>query len=133
MSVGHAAFVIVRNGAVIVCDILFVWSIDELTALYAERDENTQRDDFSPSEMVIHSRRIERIRPSVSRTIGCSRPRSVMSAGEVFQLIARSARLRPPIGLSRALENSVLPVRGGGGFHAALTPHVLQLAITQGP
>lgn len=32
---------------------------DELTALYAERDENTQREDFSPSEMVVHARRIE--------------------------------------------------------------------------
>jgi ParB family chromosome partitioning protein len=34
---------------------------DELTALYAERDENTQREDFSPSEMVVHARRIEHL------------------------------------------------------------------------
>lgn len=32
---------------------------DELTALYAERDENTQRENFTPAEMVVHAKRIE--------------------------------------------------------------------------
>lgn len=33
----------------------------------AERDENTQRDDFSPSEMVVHARRIEHLERDLAK------------------------------------------------------------------
>jgi hypothetical protein len=62
---------------------------------YAERDENTQREDFAPSEAVVHSRRIKEL----ERELAQQRHREGSSRGGKAEGYAESAEPSEPVGL----------------------------------
>ena len=115
---------------------------DELAALYAEGEENTEREPFTPSEAVAHAERIEGVIAAAARERQanhggtapgrpkdtCADSAQVSPPGKTRDLVA-NGRLRPvdPTEPTHRLTISAAAIRRHLGDDPAPTPlHVLE-------
>lgn len=97
---------------------------DELTALYAERDENTQRENFTPAEMVVHAKRIDERERALAkerqRDAGKEHGRGIASADS-------AEAIQPP---RQHRETRAKVAKAVGTSHDTLSKarHVIELA-----
>jgi hypothetical protein len=97
-----------------------------LTALYAERDENTQRDDFSPSEMVVHARRIESLEKELAKQRQQQAGRD-HGRGQIASAESAEA-MEPPPRHQRETRNRVANAVGTSHDTLAKARHVIDTA-----